>query len=49
MMFSDMHANFLINVGNGSSAQAMELLSEAIQSIYDKFGHKLEYEVKVLP
>ena len=49
MMFSDLHANFLINVGNGSGAQAMELLSEAIQAVHDKFGYKLEYEVKVLP
>ena len=49
MMFSDMHANFLINVGKGSSVQAMELLSEAIQDVHDKFGYKLEYEVRVLP
>ena len=48
MMFSDMHANFLINAGNGSSAEAMELLSAAIQDVNDKFRYKLEYEVKVL-
>lgn len=49
MMLSGMHANFLINAGNGSSSQAMELLSEAIKIVHDKFGYKLEYEVKVLP
>ena len=49
MMFSDLHANFLINAGNGSSVQAMELLSEAIHDVHDKFGYQLEYEVKVLP
>lgn len=49
MMFSELHANFLINLGNGSSAQAMELLSEAKQSVYDKFAYILEWEVKVYP
>lgn len=49
MMFSDLHANFLINAGNGGSVQAMELLSEATQIVHAEFGYKLEYEVKVLP
>ncbi len=48
MLFSDLHANFLINAGNGSSAQAMELLHEAMAHVYNNSGYKLEYEVKVL-
>jgi UDP-N-acetylmuramate dehydrogenase len=47
MMLSEVHANFLINLGAGSSEQAMALLSEAIQGVYDKFSYKLEWEVKV--
>ena len=49
MMFSELHANFLINKGGGRSDQAMELLSEAKQNVYDKFSYTLELEVKVCP
>ena len=48
MLFSDLHANFLLNAGKGSSVQAMELLHEAIAHVYSNSGYKLEYEVKVL-
>ncbi len=48
MMFSELHANFLINTGNGTSEQALDLLSEAKQSVLIKFGYELELEVKVI-
>ncbi len=48
MSFSELHANFLVNIDSGSSTQAMQLLSEAIATVYNEFGYKLEYEVKVI-
>ena len=46
---SDKHANFLINTGGGTSAQAFELLDMARQAVARQFGHTLEMEVKVWP
>ncbi len=49
MMLSELHANFLINLGAGSGEQAMILLNEAIQAVYDNSGYRLEWELKVYP
>ena len=49
MMFSPMHANFLINRGNGSSEEALELISAARAAVKENFGHDLQLEVKVIP
>jgi len=46
--FSDLHANFLVNHGGGTSAQAQELLEEAWSEVLEKFGLSLELEVKVV-
>lgn len=46
--FSIMHANFLINRGNGSFTQAWELISQARTRIRDRYGVNLELEVQVV-
>lgn len=45
MAFSDMHANFLVNQGNGSSADAMELIRLAQEAVKQHFDITLETEV----
>lgn len=49
MAFSGKHANFLINEGHGSSGAAMDLLAEAVDAVLERFGIKLELEVRVIP
>jgi UDP-N-acetylmuramate dehydrogenase len=45
-MFSDKHANFLINTGNASAAD-LEGLGEAVRAdVKAKFGVQLEWEIK---
>lgn len=48
MAFSDIHANFLVNLGNGTSAQALELIKEAQRTVKEQFDIDLELEVIVL-
>ncbi|EPR44446.1 UDP-N-acetylenolpyruvoylglucosamine reductase [Desulfovibrio sp. X2] len=48
MAFSEMHANFLVNVGDGRSSEAMELISLAQSAVRTRFGLDLELEVKVV-
>ena len=48
VQFSPMHANFLINRGNGSFAQAWELISQARSRIRERCGVELELEVQVI-
>lgn len=47
MAFSAMHANFLINEGGGTSAQAFELLAMAREGVRAKFGISLQTEVTI--
>ena len=49
MMFSELHANFLVNRNNGSSEEAMQLIGEARAAVKNEFGHELELEVRVIP
>lgn len=49
MSFSATHANFLVNEGNGSSAQAMELIALAKDKVRASSGYELELEVRVWP
>lgn len=46
--FSDKHANFLVNKGNGSSQAALELITEAREAVLKIFGASLELEVRVV-
>ncbi|MBI9109728.1 UDP-N-acetylmuramate dehydrogenase [Maridesulfovibrio ferrireducens] len=48
MAFSEMHANFLVNKGQGTGAEALELLDMATEAVNNKFGITLETEVIVL-
>ncbi|QJB55400.1 UDP-N-acetylmuramate dehydrogenase [Pseudodesulfovibrio sp. zrk46] len=48
MGFSDIHANFLVNNGGGTSAEAMELLELGKQAVKDKFDITLKTEVIIL-
>jgi UDP-N-acetylmuramate dehydrogenase len=48
MAFSEMHANFLVNLGQGTSAQAMELIETGRKAVRDAFGVALETEVITL-
>ena len=45
-MFSPLHANFLINIGDATAAD-LEGLGEAVRAdVKDKFGVDLEWEIK---
>lgn len=61
MAFSELHANFLVNEGGagwaggaggrerGTSAQAFELIHDAQNTVLERYGVRLEMEVKVWP
>jgi UDP-N-acetylmuramate dehydrogenase len=48
MAFSEMHANFLVNLGKGTFEDAVALLQLAQKKVFDKFGIWLENEVIVV-
>ncbi len=48
MEFSAKHANFLVNTGEGRSADAFYLMEEAKEKVQDTFGLALQTEVKIL-
>ncbi|WP_461208507.1 UDP-N-acetylmuramate dehydrogenase [Desulfocurvus sp. DL9XJH121] len=48
MAFSDLHANFLVNLGGGTAAQAFELIEAARGAVAERFGVELELEVRVV-
>ena len=48
MAFSDKHANFLVNLGEGTFEEAAELLETAKKRVYEAFGITLEREVIVI-
>jgi len=49
MAFSDLHANFLVNLGGGCAAEAFELIETAREAVRRRSGHELELEVRVAP
>lgn len=49
MCFSEKHANFLVNDGTGTFAQAVELMEEAREAVLRRSGHRLELEVRLWP
>lgn len=49
MAFSDKHANFLINVNNGTSREALDLLDLGKNAVRKKFGIILHPEVQIIP
>ena len=48
MEFSTQHANFLVNVENGTFDEAIYLIQEAQKRVYKEFGIWLECEIAVL-
>lgn len=49
MAFSTLHANFLVNQGGGTSAEAFALIEAATEAVRRTSGHELELEVRVAP
>lgn len=47
--FSEQHANFLVNLGGGTSAEALALLEEARTAVRATAGVELDFEVRFLP
>lgn len=48
MAFSPTHANFLVNLGNGTYEQAIELIKLAQKKVYENSGIELELEIKIV-
>jgi len=48
MCFSQEHANFLVNTGNGTFQDAIFLIKEAQKRVYEKFNISLECEIDIL-
>jgi UDP-N-acetylmuramate dehydrogenase len=48
MAFSDMHANFLVNLGGGIYEEAITLIDEARRAVFEKFGIRLELEIEIV-
>ena len=46
--FSDLHANFMVNLGNGAYQQVLDLIAEAKRRVYEEFGVHLEEEVRLI-
>ncbi len=46
--FSEIHANFLVNLKNATFKDAISLIEEAERKVFEKFSIKLEREIKVL-
>jgi UDP-N-acetylmuramate dehydrogenase len=48
MSFSDLHSNFLVNLGGGTFNEAIKLINMAKQKVQDKFGIDLEVEIEII-
>jgi len=48
MMFSHVHANFLVNLGGGTYEEAIALISAVKEEVLKQFGVKLEEEIIIL-
>ncbi len=46
VMVSEKHCGFVVNVGNGSCAQAEQVIEHVQKTVYEQFGVELETEVK---
>ncbi|WP_326907571.1 UDP-N-acetylmuramate dehydrogenase [Sedimentibacter sp. MB31-C6] len=47
-MVSDKHSGFIVNYDNASCEDVLELMRIVISTVYDKFGIKLEPEIKII-
>ncbi|WP_292658698.1 UDP-N-acetylmuramate dehydrogenase [Nitratifractor sp.] len=48
MAWSDIHANFLVNLGGGTYDEAITLINLAKERVMERFGIPLEEEIKIL-
>ncbi len=48
MQISEKHAGFMINIGNGNSKDAKELLKQVQEKVYENCGINLEPEIKII-
>lgn len=48
MSFSEIHANFLVNLGSGTFDDAMSLINLAKQKVKEKFSIDLELEIEII-
>jgi UDP-N-acetylmuramate dehydrogenase len=45
---SEVHANYLVNLGGGTAEEALELISQVRQKVHERLGIELETEVRVI-
>jgi len=48
MAFSEVHANFLVNLGNGTYEDAIKLINIAKSRVLEQFNIELEEEIKII-
>ena len=48
MAFSSLHANFLVNIGDGTYDEAIKLIKLAKSKVLQKYNIKLETEIVIL-
>jgi len=48
MAWSEVHANFLVNLGGGTYDDAIELIQEAKKRVFERLGIHLEEEIRIL-
>lgn len=48
MAFSEVHANFLVNLGDGKVEEALEIIELAQKKVFENSSVKLELEVKII-
>lgn len=46
--FSDLHANFLVNLGGGTYEEVVRIINEAKRRVFEEFGIVLEEEVRLV-
>ena len=46
--FSEIHANFLVNYGDGKCDDVIIAINEAKRIVFEKFGVKLQEEIKII-
>ncbi|RFU63367.1 UDP-N-acetylmuramate dehydrogenase [Peribacillus glennii] len=47
-MISEMHGNFIVNVGGGTAEDVLALIQHVKDTVYDKFRIKMETEVEII-
>ena len=47
-MYSTVHANFIVNLGNARSAHVFELIETGKRAVFEKFGIELKEEVVII-